>query len=76
MEYRYSALNSRPEEVKPLGAAAIDLNDDQCVSDLKESYHLILSFNCKQIFPADLVSSVTCKNVHPGFNPYNRGWFP
>ena len=40
------------------------------------NYNLILSLHCKQIFPELVVNSFRCINVHPGFNPYNRGWFP
>jgi methionyl-tRNA formyltransferase len=39
-------------------------------------YHLVFSLHCKQLFPAEMVSRVKCINVHPGYNPYNRGWFP
>ena len=51
--------------------------------DVKESspylianYNLGFSCHCKQIFPQDLVEAVRCINIHPGLNPYNRGWFP
>jgi len=40
------------------------------------SYDLILSAHCKQIFPKELVEKVMCVNIHPGYNPYNRGWYP
>jgi methionyl-tRNA formyltransferase len=39
-------------------------------------YDLIFSLHCKQLFPTELVRRVKCINVHPGYNPYNRGWFP
>ena len=39
-------------------------------------YDLIFSLHCKQLFPAGLVTKVKCINVHPGYNPFNRGWFP
>ncbi|HFA51391.1 MAG TPA: dTDP-4-amino-4,6-dideoxyglucose formyltransferase [Bacteroidetes bacterium] len=39
-------------------------------------YDLVISLHCKQLFPSELVNSVRCVNVHPGLNPYNRGWFP
>lgn len=39
-------------------------------------YDLIFSLHCKQLFPAELVKAVKCINVHPGYNPYNRGWYP
>ncbi len=32
--------------------------------------------HCKQLFPKEVVKNVRCINVHPGFNPYNRGWYP
>lgn len=46
------------------------------VAEIVERYDLVLSFHCKQRFPAALIDGVRCVNVHPGFNPYNRGWFP
>ena len=44
--------------------------------EIVEKYDLVLSLHCKQLFPAQLVSKVKCINVHPGYNPHNRGWFP
>jgi len=41
-----------------------------------ENYDLILSAHCKQIFPKEIVNKVLCINIHPGYNPYNRGWYP
>jgi methionyl-tRNA formyltransferase len=32
--------------------------------------------HCKQLFPDKLVKSLKCINVHPGYNPINRGWYP
>jgi methionyl-tRNA formyltransferase len=40
------------------------------------TYDLVISAHSKQIFPEALVKAVTCINIHPGYNPYNRGWFP
>lgn len=45
-------------------------------ADIAAKYSLVFSLHCKQLFPAELVSAVKCINVHPGYNPYNRGWFP
>jgi methionyl-tRNA formyltransferase len=39
-------------------------------------YEVFLSLHCKQLFPEKLVRNHRCVNIHPGFNPYNRGWFP
>lgn len=40
------------------------------------NYNLVISLHCKQFFPKKLVNNVRCINVHPGYNPYNRGWYP
>ena len=44
--------------------------------DFFSQYDLYLSLHCKQMFSDRLVENYRCINVHPGFNPYNRGWFP
>jgi len=49
-------------------------NDWEVLSAFKPQ--LVISAHCKQLFPADMVKSFRCVNVHPGLNPYNRGWFP
>lgn len=41
-----------------------------------ENYELGISCHSKQLFPAKLVNSVLCVNIHPGLNPHNRGWYP
>lgn len=58
-------------------------NEEFCPLKLSEQddsffseYDLFLSLHCKQLFPASLVKNHRCINVHPGYNPYNRGWFP
>lgn len=43
---------------------------------LIESFDLVISLNCRQLFPSKLVNGVTCVNFHPGLNPYNRGMYP
>ena len=40
------------------------------------NFSIVLSIHCKQFFPKKLVNSIKCINVHPGYNPNNRGWFP
>jgi dTDP-4-amino-4,6-dideoxyglucose formyltransferase len=40
------------------------------------NFGLIISLHCKQIFPKSLLESVLCINVHPGYIPDNRGWYP
>lgn len=41
-----------------------------------DKYDLVISAHCKQIFPTELVEACNCINIHPGYNPYNRGWYP
>lgn len=41
-----------------------------------QSHDLVISAHCKQIFPNPLVRTRKCINIHPGYNPYNRGWYP
>jgi methionyl-tRNA formyltransferase len=52
------------------------INSRSQFQELIERYTLILSIHCKQVFPPALVKAVRCVNVHPGYNPFNRGWFP
>lgn len=40
------------------------------------SYDLVVSAHCKQLFPTEVVRRVRCINIHPGLNPHNRGWYP
>lgn len=40
------------------------------------NFDIVFSMHCKQIFPEKIVENITCINIHPGFNPYNRGWYP
>lgn len=44
--------------------------------NVDSKYELIISAHCKKIFPPKLVNSFRCINIHPGLNPYNRGWYP
>lgn len=41
-----------------------------------DQYDLVISAHCKQLFPPQLVNDVQCINIHPGYNPHNRGWYP
>lgn len=54
----------------------ISFKSEQSVSEIIANYDLVISAHCKQLFPAVLVNSVRCINIHPGYNPINRGWYP
>ena len=53
-----------------------NLKEQDAINTIIETYDLVFSIHCKQIFPPDLVDKVKCINVHPGYNPINRGWYP
>lgn len=76
VELRYSWRNRHPERMARLGATGIDLRDGKVVADLLSRFDLVVSAHCKQLFPASLVNGLRCVNLHPGLNPFNRGWFP
>lgn len=52
----------------------VDVKDQ--ITHLLNKYDFIISAHCKQFFPKELVQNVVCINIHPGYNPLNRGWFP
>jgi len=74
VSYAFSPKNPQPDYFLSLGCFMLNIKEkwESCAED----YDLIFSIHCKQIFPAELVNRVTCINLHPGYNPHNRGWFP
>lgn len=53
-----------------------NLNEEKNIDEIISSYDLVFSMHCKQIFPDKMVNGIKCINIHPGYNPINRGWFP
>jgi methionyl-tRNA formyltransferase len=73
----FSPEGSPLSEVQSIeGLIPTALNVTTGYNQIIETYDLIFSIHCKQLFPSELVQQVRCINVHPGLNPYNRGWFP
>ncbi|MCS7029473.1 MAG: dTDP-4-amino-4,6-dideoxyglucose formyltransferase [Bacteroidia bacterium] len=62
-----------PENLIELGVKPVDVNESL---EKFLRYEVIFSIHCKQIFPKKLVDEVRCYNLHPGYNPYNRGYYP
>lgn len=60
----------------PIEVEKINLRNQSEVSSIISIYGLIISIHCKQLFPKELVNCVRCVNIHPGYNPINRGWYP
>jgi methionyl-tRNA formyltransferase len=52
------------------------LDVHQSVEYIVSNFQLVISAHCLQLFPKELVSKVRCINIHPGYNPINRGWYP
>ncbi len=63
-----------PDSVKALVNNCIDVQ--KAPLNTAENYDAIISAHCKQLFPVELVTRSRCFNIHPGFNPETRGWFP
>lgn len=76
IDYRYSKVNKEPSSLKQLKMHAIDVKSEHVISTIMTNYELVISAHCKQIFPKALVENIRCINIHPGLNPYNRGWYP
>lgn len=52
----------------------IDVNSD--IEYIVSNFELIISAHCTQFFPKELIEKIRCINIHPGYNPLNRGWYP
>lgn len=63
-------------EISAKKITPLDLKDSDNDEMLINGYDLGLSCHSKQLFSAKLVNSIKCINIHPGLNPFNRGWFP
>lgn len=75
-DFRYSDSNQSFLEEYEDDPYFKPLNVKDEVEEICRTYDLIISLHCRQIFPKELVEKVRCINVHPGYNPYNRGWYP
>ncbi len=69
---KHEALTGR--DIQGYHIEPLDIKQDY--QDVISRHDLVISAHCKQIFPEALVSSIKCVNIHPGYNPYNRGWYP
>jgi formyltransferase len=75
-KFFYSYKNNEMKEKYFNSEVFKEINIKNELENIIENYNIVISLHCKQIFPKKLVNSVKCINVHPGFNPYNRGWYP
>jgi methionyl-tRNA formyltransferase len=75
-EVFFTGLVVESTQMIELGGKHINLHLDKDLDKLLSQDKTILSLHCKSIFPSRLVSEALCLNLHPGFNPINRGWYP
>lgn len=75
-DFFYSEWNKSFNEKYANDKAFNSINLKKCNIDFLNNYSLFLSLHCKQLFPEMLVDNFRCINIHPGYNPYNRGWYP
>lgn len=74
--FLYKSTPIKGSQQSDLGASFSPLMIKDNIQWILNNFELVISAHCKQIFPSELVESIRCVNVHPGLNPYNRGWFP
>ncbi|MFM7661880.1 MAG: dTDP-4-amino-4,6-dideoxyglucose formyltransferase [Bacteroidota bacterium] len=73
----FSPQGSPLKEIKTFeGLIPVSLNVKVEFAKIIKNYDLVFSIHSKQVFPSELVQKVKCINIHPGLNPYNRGWYP
>ncbi|MBZ4687990.1 MAG: putative formyltransferase [Clostridiales bacterium] len=75
-DFRYSHNNNILKEKYSNNYFFLPINLNKETKEVLEKYNLIISLHCKQIFPKKIVKNLRCLNIHPGFNPYNRGYYP
>lgn len=74
--YRYSFSNAGFKDLFKGDSEFQSMNIKEEIEMITETYDLVISLHSKQLFPQNLVAVVKCINIHPGFNPFNRGWYP
>lgn len=65
-----------PCSARLMESKSVDMKSDIDLDRIIKNNDLVISAHCKKIFPKRLIENIKCINIHPGFNPYNRGWFP
>lgn len=74
--YKFDFFCSDDKNIMKYGKECTTIVLSEMKEDFFCQYDLFISLHSKQIFPTQLVMNHRCINVHPGLNPYNRGWYP
>jgi methionyl-tRNA formyltransferase len=67
---------SNIKDFKGIKISILDLKNPIDIQYIISNFNLVFSIHCKQIFPSKLLNNTKCINIHPGYNPINRGWYP
>jgi methionyl-tRNA formyltransferase len=76
-DFRHSIVKSsiwNHEDFQNKQDSIIDVK--KSINEIIQKYSLVISIHCFQFFPKELVNQIRCINIHPGYNPINRGWYP
>lgn len=76
VDFEYGISPFSKESDFEMDVFIVDMKNKCDIEFLLNNYDLIISVHCKQIFPVDLIDNIKCINIHPGYNPLNRGWYP
>jgi methionyl-tRNA formyltransferase len=76
LSYSYTSHSRTGDEMKSLGADHINVSSTEFFTYVENNFDFILSIHCRQIFPEPILEKADCFNLHPGLNPYNKGWYP
>lgn len=68
--------NSKSLEFLEIESFPIDFSKKDVIDWIVGEFDTVINVHGKQIFPSQLTDQVRCVNIHPGLNPYNRGWYP
>ena len=74
--YGYSPKNRTFEKLSNSQKILKKIDVKKSASYIIKNFSLVISLHSQQIFPSELVKNIRCVNIHPGYNPYNRGWYP
>lgn len=77
-QFSISPFSDKQEFERQLNEEVLvyDLKKEESLDAIINRYDLVFSIHSKQIFPPKMVENVKCINIHPGYNPITRGWYP
>lgn len=71
-----SLVYARSPSIERQNLPEMTVNLKEQWEQITHEFDLVISLHCKQIFPSKIINTMRCINIHPGYNPHTRGWFP